>query len=92
MSRIQTRSIKEFVVKKNFDHFREPEAARLLACRIHGTTSPVIRIPFDDEYEAFLEPLLSDLAWHQCPEVHKAIDGVRFIADHIKREEDSIKV
>ncbi|CAG9827493.1 unnamed protein product, partial [Diabrotica balteata] len=27
--------------------------------------------------------------WHHCPEVHKAIDGVRFIADHTRREEDS---
>nr|AWX65630.1 nicotinic acetylcholine receptor alpha 3 subunit [Laodelphax striatellus] len=30
--------------------------------------------------------------WHHCPELHKAIDGVRFIADHTKREEDSTKV
>ncbi|CAG9764360.1 unnamed protein product [Ceutorhynchus assimilis] len=72
---------------------REPEAARLLSCRVHGTTSPVVRLSSEDEYEAMFDPLLiSDLAWHQCPEVHKAIDGVRFIADHIKREEDSIKV
>lgn len=32
------------------------------------------------------------LTWHHCPEVHKAIDGVRFIADHTKREEDSTRV
>ncbi|KAF4522314.1 hypothetical protein B566_EDAN011315 [Ephemera danica] len=30
--------------------------------------------------------------WHNCPELHKAIDGVRFIADHTKREEDSTRV
>lgn len=30
--------------------------------------------------------------WHHCPEVHKAIDGVRFIADHTRREEESTKV
>ncbi|XP_046406865.1 acetylcholine receptor subunit alpha-like [Ischnura elegans] len=30
--------------------------------------------------------------WHHCPELHKAIDGVRFIADHTKREEDSTRV
>ena len=29
--------------------------------------------------------------WHHCPELHKAIDGVRFIADHTKREEDSTR-
>lgn len=31
-------------------------------------------------------------SWHHCPEVHKAIDGVRFIADHTKREEESTRV
>lgn len=31
-------------------------------------------------------------AWYHCPEVHKAIDGVNFIADHTKREEDSTRV
>lgn len=35
---------------------------------------------------------LHHLSWHHCPEVHKAIDGVRFIADHTKREEDSTRV
>ncbi|XP_022919263.1 acetylcholine receptor subunit alpha-like [Onthophagus taurus] len=33
-----------------------------------------------------------DHPWHHCPEVHKAIDGVRFIADHTRREEDSTRV
>ncbi|KAK7868866.1 hypothetical protein R5R35_014192 [Gryllus longicercus] len=30
--------------------------------------------------------------WHHCPELHKAMDGVKFIADHTKREEDSTRV
>ncbi|KAE8748971.1 hypothetical protein FOCC_FOCC004377, partial [Frankliniella occidentalis] len=30
--------------------------------------------------------------WHHCPELHKAMDGVCFIADHTKREEDSTRV
>nr|CAI54098.1 nicotinic acetylcholine receptor, alpha3 subunit [Bemisia tabaci] len=30
--------------------------------------------------------------WHHCPELHKAFDGVRYIADHTKKEEDSTKV
>ncbi|XP_047100350.1 uncharacterized protein LOC124718786 [Schistocerca piceifrons] len=34
----------------------------------------------------------ASLHWHRCPELHKAIDGVRFIADHTKREEDSTRV
>ncbi|XP_066152609.1 acetylcholine receptor subunit alpha-like isoform X1 [Euwallacea fornicatus] len=71
---------------------REIESARLLACRIHGTTSPIIRMSVDGEYEAFIDPLLADLAWHQCPEFHKAMDGVKFIASHIKREQDSTRV
>ncbi|KAL1492030.1 hypothetical protein ABEB36_012534 [Hypothenemus hampei] len=71
---------------------REHEEARLLACRIHGTTSPIIHMSLDGDYDTFLNPLLADLSWHQCPEVHKAMDGVRFIACHIKREEDSVRV
>ncbi|CAH1971717.1 unnamed protein product [Acanthoscelides obtectus] len=34
----------------------------------------------------------STLYWCECPELLKAIDGVRFIADHTRREEDSTKV
>lgn len=71
---------------------REPESARLLACRIHGTTSPIIRMSVEGAFQSFMDPFLAELAWHQCPEVHKAMDGVRFIASHIKREQDSTRV
>lgn len=30
--------------------------------------------------------------WHTCPELHKAMDGVTYIADHTKKEEESTKV
>lgn len=30
--------------------------------------------------------------WHACPELHKAMDGVTYIADHTKREEESTRV
>lgn len=30
--------------------------------------------------------------WHDCPELHKAMDGVTYIADHTKKEEESTKV
>lgn len=30
--------------------------------------------------------------WHGCPELHKAMDGVTYIADHTKKEEESTKV
>lgn len=35
---------------------------------------------------------VSSRHWHHCPELHKAMDGVCFIADHTKREEDSTRV
>lgn len=30
--------------------------------------------------------------WQQCPELHKAMDGVNYIADHTRKEEESTKV
>lgn len=30
--------------------------------------------------------------WQVCPELHKAMDGVNYIADHTKKEEESTKV
>jgi nicotinic acetylcholine receptor len=30
--------------------------------------------------------------WRTCPELHKAMDGVTYIADHTKREEESTRV
>lgn len=30
--------------------------------------------------------------WSTCPEVSKAVEGVRFIAEHTRREEESIRV
>ncbi|XP_019754066.1 acetylcholine receptor subunit alpha-like [Dendroctonus ponderosae] len=71
---------------------REAESAGLLACRVHGTTSPIIRMSCEGEFQLYEDPWMNDLAWHQCPEFHKALNGVRFIAGHIKRENDSIRV
>ncbi|KAG8301334.1 extracellular ligand-gated ion channel activity protein [Homalodisca vitripennis] len=69
------------------------------ACRIHGTPPlPAMLCPDDlppppPTEDTTLPPLCRRLThWHHCPELHKAIDGVRFIADHTKREEDSTKV
>lgn len=80
--------------------FRELEAASLSACRIHGTTPPpTFSANLAEDLGTELGPgILEDAlcrgghSWHHCPEVHKAIDGVRFIADHTKREEDSTRV
>lgn len=71
---------------------REAESAGLLACRVHGTTSPILHMSCEGEFELYEDPWADDLAWHQCPEFHKALNGVRFIAGHIKRENDSIRV
>lgn len=30
--------------------------------------------------------------WRTCPELHKAMDGVNYIADHTKKEEESTRV
>lgn len=80
--------------------YRELEAGALNACRIHGTTPPPslgLNLGEDLGNELGPGPLEDNLCkeahhWHHCPEVHKAIDGVRFIADHTRREEDSTRV
>lgn len=78
---------------------RELEAGGLRSCSIHGTTPPPIAFHLGEElagghFDAHLEDVLCKEShpWHHCPEVHKAIDGVRFIADHTRREEDSTRV
>ncbi|XP_045476068.1 acetylcholine receptor subunit alpha-like isoform X1 [Harmonia axyridis] len=82
---------------------RELEASSLTQCRIHGMTPPP-NLAFHISEQNMEQDILlggaclkdnssctSDI-WHHCPEVHKAIDGVRFIADHTRREEESTKV
>lgn len=60
------------------------------SCRIHGSPPPTLT--------SVTEPLNLDSLcpriqhWHQCPELHKAIDGVRYIADQTKKEEESTRV
>ncbi|KAK5650766.1 hypothetical protein RI129_001795 [Pyrocoelia pectoralis] len=79
---------------------RELEASSLSACRVHGTTPPptfgasLVEDLGNELGRSILEDALcrGSHIWHHCPEVHKAIDGVRFIADHTKREEDSTRV
>lgn len=85
------------MLKKYF--CRELEADGLRSCSIHGTTPPPIAFHLGEElsaghFEAQLEDIFCKEShpWHHCPEVHKAINGVRFIADHTRREEDSTRV
>ncbi|XP_046982612.1 acetylcholine receptor subunit alpha-like [Schistocerca americana] len=60
------------------------------SCRIHGPGGGVPPPPPTNGFPGAARP--ASLHWHRCPELHKAIDGVRFIADHTKREEDSTRV
>ena len=74
--------------------FRELEAVNLgSACRIHGspaaTAAPPPQLPTEESVDALCNTLHH---WHHCPELYKAIEGIRFIADHTKREEDSTRV
>ncbi|KAK0096931.1 hypothetical protein PV326_003825 [Microctonus aethiopoides] len=75
---------------------RELEAVNLgSACRIHGSPAAVVPPPpppqltAEDSVDALCKSLNN---WHHCPELYKAIEAIRFIADHTKREEDSTRV
>lgn len=61
-------------------------------CRIHGSgpvsVSP-LQLPTEDSVDDLCKTLNN---WHHCPELYKAIEAIRFIADHTKREDDSNKV
>ncbi|XP_029680735.1 acetylcholine receptor subunit alpha-like isoform X3 [Formica exsecta] len=74
---------------------RELEAVNLgSTCRIHGSPAataapPPPQLPTEESVDALCNTLHH---WHHCPELYKAIEGIRFIADHTKREEDSTRV
>ncbi|XP_029680736.1 acetylcholine receptor subunit alpha-like isoform X4 [Formica exsecta] len=76
-------------------HPRELEAVNLgSTCRIHGSPAataapPPPQLPTEESVDALCNTLHH---WHHCPELYKAIEGIRFIADHTKREEDSTRV
>ncbi|XP_012529823.1 acetylcholine receptor subunit alpha-like isoform X4 [Monomorium pharaonis] len=79
--------------RTNYDS-RELEAVNLgSTCRIHGspaaTAAPPPQLPTEESVDALCNTLHH---WHHCPELYKAIEGIRFIADHTKREEDSTRV
>lgn len=65
------------------------------ACRIHGSPAAAVPPPpppqltAEDSVDALCKSLNN---WHHCPELYKAIEAIRFIADHTKREEDSTRV
>ncbi|XP_074104838.1 nicotinic acetylcholine receptor alpha3 subunit isoform X1 [Cotesia typhae] len=98
----RTRSYKMTFIKLNSFHShliiihfysRELEAVNLgSACQIHGSPAsipPPPQLPTEDSVDALCKTLNN---WHHCPELYKAIEAIRFIADHTKREEDSTRV
>ncbi|XP_015127548.1 acetylcholine receptor subunit alpha-like [Diachasma alloeum] len=75
-------------------NLHELEAVNLgSACQIHGSPGPAPvpapQLPTEDSVDALCKTLNN---WHHCPELYKAIEAIRFIADHTKREEDSTRV
>lgn len=59
-------------------------------CEIHG---PIIALPSPAELNQNGPlPNKGRKHWHDCPELHKAIEGAAFIADYIKKEEEEKKV
>jgi len=58
-------------------------------CKIHG---PIISLPSPSEIDQTGPSIKGRKHWHDCPELHKAVEGAEFIADYIKKEEEEKKV
>lgn len=60
----------------------------------HSHSKPMLHRSFSHQDQA---PKMDDRCglrnrWQACPELHKAMDGVNYIADHTRKEEESTKV
>ncbi|XP_018302230.1 nicotinic acetylcholine receptor alpha3 subunit [Mycetomoellerius zeteki] len=76
----------------------ESEANSENMCRVHGsrgaTAAPSAapappQLPTKENVDALCKTLHD---WHRCPEIKKAIEGIRYIAEHTKKEEESNRV
>lgn len=83
-------AVSELFQRSFFSFFsRDLESGFIGCCEVHG---PIIAIPSPPE------PNQNDILpngrkhWHDCPELHKAVEGAAFIADYIKKEEEEKKV
>ncbi|XP_034944317.1 acetylcholine receptor subunit alpha-like [Chelonus insularis] len=85
----------------NSHNSRELEPITLdSGCQIHGSSSAVAAgatvVPQSSPRLAEtnnLDELCKTLNnWHHCPELYKAIEAIRYIADHTKRDEDATRV
>lgn len=65
-------------------------------CRIHGPFSLSSPVGAGESFPQINGNVITDCGnhvhWHHCPELHRAFNGVQYIADYAKREEDSNKV
>lgn len=69
--------------------FRDLESGVIGCCEIHG---PIIALPSQVELNTPGPLPKGRKHWHDCPELHKAVEGAAFIADYIKKEEEEKKV
>lgn len=69
--------------------FRDLENGIIGCCEIHG---PIIALPSPPEPDQNVPFPKGKKHWHDCPELHKAVEGAAFIADYIKKEEEEKKV
>lgn len=69
--------------------FRDLESGVIGCCEIHG---PIIALPSPPELNQNGPILKGRKHWHDCPELHKAVEGAAYIADYIKKEEEEKKV
>lgn len=60
--------------------------------QLPSTTAAAAAAVDDEETKNSLEDSCLRNRWHTCPELTKAMDGVTYIADHTKKEEESTRV
>lgn len=65
------------------------ESGVIGCCEIHG---PIIALPSPSEPNQNVPVPKGRKHWHDCPELHKAVEGAAFIADYIKKEEEEKKI
>jgi len=68
---------------------RDLESGVIGCCEIHG---PIIALPSPSETNQNGPVPKGRKHWHDCPELHKAVEGAAYIADYIKKEEEEKKV
>lgn len=79
-SAISNHSYKEF---KDFSEFNGEAFQLNGSCKIHGNSKESVR---DDVRKAPCKP------GHLCPEIYKALDGILFIAETKKQQEEKMRI